>query len=62
MQSNIENERAYRIALRINEYHLLLAKVYEDLVDRQFEPAEVSTKTLIMELRCLIKSMKDDDF
>ena len=62
MQSNIENERAYRIALRINEYHLLLAKVYEDLVDRDFEPAEVSTKTLIMELRCLIKSMKDDDF
>lgn len=62
MQSNIENERAYRIALRINEYHLLLAKIYEDLVDRQFEPAEVSTKTLIMELRCLIKSMKDDDF
>lgn len=62
MQINIENERAYRIALRINEYHLLLAKIYEDLVDRDFEPAEVSTKTLIMELRCLIKSMKDDDF
>lgn len=62
MQSNIENERAYRIALRINEYHLLLAKIYEDLVDREFESADISTRTLIMELRCLIKSMKDDDF
>ncbi len=62
MQSNIENERAYRIALRINEYHLLLAKIYEDLVDREFESADISTRTLIMELRCLIKSIKDDDF
>lgn len=62
MQSNIENERAYRIALRINEYHLLLANIYEDIVDRDFEPAELKAKTLIMELRFLIKSIKDDDF
>lgn len=57
-----ENDRASRIALRVNEYHLLLAKVYENLVDRDFDSVEKDCKTLIMELRFLIKSTKDDDF
>ena len=57
-----ENDRASRIALRVNEYHLLMAKVYENLVDRDFESVEKDCKTLIMELRFLIKSTKDDDF
>lgn len=57
-----ENDRASRIALRVNEYHLLMAKVYEDLVDRDFDSVEKDCKTLIMELRFLIKSTKDDDF
>lgn len=64
MQNKIksENDRAHRIALRINEYHLSLAEIYENLVDRDFEPVEKSAKALIMELRFLIKSMSDDDF
>jgi hypothetical protein len=62
MQNNIDNEKAYRIALRINEYHLLLADIYEHLVDMESEPAEVKAKTLMMELRFLIKSMKENDF
>jgi hypothetical protein len=57
-----ENDRASRIALRVNEYHLVMAKVYEDLVDRDFDSVEKDCKTLIMELRFLIKSTKDDDF
>jgi hypothetical protein len=57
-----ENDRASRIALRVNEYHLLMAKVYENLVDRDFDSVEKDCKTLIMELRFLIKSTKDDDF
>lgn len=57
-----ENERAERIALRINEYHLLLANIYENLVDREFDSVEKDCKTLIMEVRFLIKSTKDDDF
>jgi len=56
-----ENDRAERIAFRVNEYHLLLAKIYEDSVDREFESVEKDCKTLIMELRFLIKSIKDDD-
>ena len=57
-----ENKRAERIALRVNEYHLLLAKVYENLVDREFTTVEKDCKTLIMELRFVIKSAKEDDF
>ena len=57
-----ENDRALRIALRINEYHRYLANIYEGIVDRDFNYSEDATKALMMELRCLIKSMKDDDF
>ena len=39
-----------------------MAKVYENLVDRDFDSVEKDCKTLIMELRFLIKSTKDDDF
>lgn len=59
---NGENARAERIAFRINEHHLLLANVYENLVDRDFVPAEKDIRNLIIDLRLILKSMEDDDF
>lgn len=57
-----ENERASRIAHRLNEYHLLLADIYENLVDRDFKIVRRETQCLIMELRCVLKSTEEDDF
>lgn len=62
MASNKENERAERIARRINEYHAVLAGAYEDLVDRDFKKVEVDLRFLIHELRITIKSLEEDDF
>jgi len=58
---NLENERARRLALRINEYHNLLANVYENLVDRDFRKVDDDVRFLIMELRCILKSIEEDD-
>ena len=57
-----EDERASRIAYRINEYHSLLDSIYEDLVDRDFKFARKEVQFLIMELRYIIKSTEEDDF
>lgn len=57
-----ENERASRIAYRIEEYHSLLANIYENLVDRDFKIVRKETQILIMELRCVLKSTEEDDF
>ena len=62
MTSNKENERAERIALRINGYHKLLADTYDNIVDRDFEKVQVDVKFLIMDLRCILKSIEEDDF
>jgi len=62
MKIEVENERANRIAKRINEYHSLLADIYEDLVDRNFKMVRRETQFLIMELRCILKSIEEDDF
>ena len=59
---NKENARAERIAFRINQNHLLLANIYENLVDRDFKPAEKDLRDLIIDLRLIIKSLEDDDF
>lgn len=59
---NSENARAERICFRINEHHLLLANIYETLVDREFIPAEKDIRNLIIDLRLILKSMEDDDF
>jgi len=59
---NSENARAERICFRINEHHLLLANIYETLVDREFVPAEKDIRNLIIDLRLILKSMEDDDF
>lgn len=57
-----ENERASRIAKRINEYHSLLSNMYENLVDRDFKLVNKDAQFLIMELRCILKSIEEDDF
>jgi hypothetical protein len=62
MDNNIENARAERIAFRINEQHLLLANIYENLVDRDFVPAERDIRNLVIDLRLILKSLEDDDF
>jgi hypothetical protein len=59
---NLENERARKLSLRINEYHILLADVYENLVDRDFSKVDKDVKFLIVELRCILKSIEEDDF
>jgi len=62
MDKNIENARAERIAFRINEQHLLLANIYENIVDRDFIPAERDIRNLVVDLRLILKSLEDDDF
>jgi len=62
MKDTNENERAERISSRIEEYHRLLANVYENLVDRDFKVVEKDIKFLIMELRYTLNSIEDDDF
>jgi hypothetical protein len=59
---NKENARAERISFRINQNHLLLANIYENLVDRDFKPAEKDIRDLIIDLRLILKSLEDDDF
>jgi len=59
---NGENCRAERISFRINEHHILLANIYENLVDRDFIIAERDIRNLIIDLRLILKSMEDDDF
>jgi hypothetical protein len=60
--SSSENSRAERIAFRTNEQHLLLANIYENIVDRDFVPAERDIRNLIVDLRLILKSLEDDDF
>jgi hypothetical protein len=57
-----EQERAMRILLRLTDYHVALSSIYENIVDRDFQDAEVTIRTLVMELRFTLKSIKDDDF
>lgn len=57
-----ENERAFRIASRINQYHLILATIYENLVDMEFDHVNADVRFLIFELRSVLKSMEDNDF
>jgi hypothetical protein len=57
-----ENLRAERIAFRVNEHHMMLANVYENLVDRDFTLAEQDIRNIIIDLRLILKSIEDDDF
>lgn len=64
MEKNLskENARAERISFRIVEHHKLLTNIYENLVDRDFIPAEKDIRDLIIDLRMILKSIEDDDF
>lgn len=57
-----EGQRAERISRRIEEYHIVLTDIYEKLVDREFKSVQKDAQFLIMELRCIIKSIEEDDF
>jgi hypothetical protein len=57
-----EEQRAERISRRIEEYHIVLTDIYEKLVDREFKSVQKDAQFLIMELRCIIKSIEEDDF
>jgi hypothetical protein len=57
-----QDERASRIFYRINEYHLLLDNIYENLVDEDFLLVKKDTIFLIMELKFILKSMEENDF
>lgn len=57
-----ENDRANRIARRIDEYHSLLSNIYENLVDRDMKLVKKDAQFLIMELRYVLKSIEEDDF
>lgn len=59
---NTENERAYRIAIRMNSCHVSLTNIYEKLVDREFDGIEKEAKYVMMELRFILKALEDDDF
>jgi hypothetical protein len=58
---NLENERAARILILINEHHDSLTIIYENLVDREHEVCKKETIKLIIELKELLKSI-DNDF
>jgi len=57
-----EHNRGFRISLRMRENHLLMANIYENLVDRDFKLVERDINIVIMDLRLIKKSIEDDDF
>ena len=61
-KTNTENERAKRIAVRMNINHSILTNIYESLVDRDFKYAERDLREIIYDLRLILKSIPDDDF
>lgn len=59
---NLENERAYRIQLRIKECHVVLTNIYENIVDRDFDSVIKDIKLITTEMRLITKALEDDDF
>lgn len=58
---SLDNDRAARILILINEHHDSLTIIYETLVDREYEACKKETVKLIMEMKELLKSI-DRDF
>jgi hypothetical protein len=58
----LESERAFRIAIRINEHHTTLSSLYEKLVDREFILAAEDIRLITSDLKLITKSIEEDDF
>jgi hypothetical protein len=56
-----ENDRAARIAFATNLCHKSVSSIYEQTVDREYEPAKDQIKRLIRDLKDLYKSIEEDD-
>lgn len=57
-----EDKRAFRIAIRMEQNHMLLSSAYENLVDRDFDTVKKEIKIIRQDLLLILKSMEDDDF
>jgi len=60
--NNLEKDRAHRIYFMTEGFHLLVASVYEKVVDKEYVDAKKEIINLIRDLRAVIKIMEDDDF
>lgn len=61
-QRELENQRAVRILNMTNDMHLIVSKLYENLVDFEYDRAMVDAKALIREIRFIQKLIEDEDF
>jgi hypothetical protein len=60
--SNEEQKRAERISFMTDGIYDDTAKLYESLVDREYAPAKEKAKSMIRDLRMIIKLIDDADF
>lgn len=61
-KKNDDNARALRIFSTTNECHDKITNVYENLVDKEYEPARQDLMALISELYVMLKKIKYNDF
>jgi hypothetical protein len=58
-----ERDRAARIAFTTEGFHASVSTIYENLVDREYESVKEDVKSLIKDLRDIIKTIEyDEDF
>lgn len=57
-----EDLRAQRIYLMMEDCHKSISIIYEKLVDREFVTVEKDIRSLMADLRLIIKSLEDDVF
>lgn len=57
-----EKNRGHRIANMTNGIHEETTTIYENLVDREYDSASEKIKSLIKDLRAMLKLIEDDDF
>jgi hypothetical protein len=58
----LENQRAVRILNMTSDMHLMVSRLYEHLVDSEYERAMSDAKSLIREIRLIQKLIEDEDF
>lgn len=58
-----ERDRASRIAFTTESFHVNVANIYERLVDREYETVKDEIKSMIRDLRDVIKTIEyGEDF